>query len=462
LIVYLDGEYLERISLANGTSSNSVTHCFTPWIKAGAHSIRIFWDNAVNHRSLQLAAVRLQALVGADQNANGVKDWVENRLRSHSGVELRGADATAPVVFSAVSPVCLEGRGRYLGMMKFRGDLAPLTGHGHRWFADMPTNLSAMVHFESTDILPQPGAGHRWIANVPLSPSHLTVVETSHQNDGLRETNRFIWDPLNLLEAGNLLLRSGDSLLLAAAPPGERNGKLNSGLMRIEIVGVTNYEGKINCPFPHCFDAPGDYQVTGIYVPKKGAPQSRTILVKVVIAAFNGHPAAMINRSRTWDCPQLPPEVVVESDPRLKFTQVQLLPQGGRQFSVTTDETVPRYVIARLGTNGPVLANAAIEGFQFYSSSQVYVQVTEKMEDGAKIVDMGMVLSPVRPDLSVRMNIFVGGVIFEDGTVSKELISTDFNALGEASVRFYKPPGTPTSVCHHTKIYQGAVYLGGY
>ena len=47
----------------------------------------------------------------------------------------------------------------------------------------------------------QPGAGNRWYANVPLSPDAPTIIETSHQNGGLKETNEIVWQVTDLLAA---------------------------------------------------------------------------------------------------------------------------------------------------------------------------------------------------------------------------------------------------------------------
>ena len=54
------------------------------------------------------------------------------------------------------------------------------------------------------------------------------------------------------------------------------------------------------------------------------------------------------------------------------------------------------------------------------------------------------------------------GVTFEDGTTVRLLNAADFNQLGQARVRFLRPPTTKSSVCHRTQAYQGEAYLGVY
>ena len=107
-----------------------------------------------------------------------------------------------------------------------------------------------------------------------------------------------------------------------------------------------------------------------------------------------------------------------------------------------------------------MLTNSAFEGFRFFSSWQTDVEVLSTFEDGSRLVAMGLVLSPVLSQVAVRVNIVVGGITFDDGTLIKTLTSADFNALGESQVRFILPASATTSVCHETRVYQGPVLLG--
>ena len=73
---------------------------------------------------------------------------------------------------------------------------------------------------------------------------------------------------------------------------------------------------------------------------------------------------------------------------------------------------------------------------------------------------MTVVCSPTRADVELRLNIFVSGVIFDDGTVSKTLRSSDFDATGVAEVRFIRSPEATSSVCHNLSAYQNNEYMG--
>ena len=86
----------------------------------------------------------------------------------------------------------------------------------------------------SGGIQPQAGAGQRWYANVPLLASGPTAVTVSFQNGGLQESCQVQWQATDLLQANNLTVRQGDTLLFSVgAEPGLGHGgrldQLHSG-----------------------------------------------------------------------------------------------------------------------------------------------------------------------------------------------------------------------------------------
>lgn len=418
LLISLDNEYLGRSVLLAGDATEGLAHQITPWLKAGDHRVRIYWDNAAAFRSLRLTAVRLQALEGSDANGNGVQDWAESRLQSLCGVEVAPAS-------SFVSPACVEGRGGFLSMMNVSGGL-----------------------------MARDGAGARWYVNVPLSASNPRTLICSFQNGGMRTTNQIAWRPTNVLQGQDMVVRQGDALLFVAMPPGATNGVMNI------VVGGSNYISAVGQPVAHRFPASGAFQVTGTYSPPVGGPQSRSITVKVVASSFGSAPAAWAEKQRLWTCGNLQPNVIVEADPRLKLEEIGEALAGPRRFVLGIGTQDRRQVVARLGTNGPVVDSATVQGFRLYSAFETGVRVIEDYEDGSQLVEMCVVLSPVLPQVTVRLEIQVGGVLFDDGTTIKELTATDFNELGEHRVRFIRPASAKTSVCHTTTVYQSGVFLG--
>ena len=425
MLVSIDNEFLGRFRLPYGRGTNGFAHCFTPFIRSGLHTIRIYWDNTLPRCSLRVEALRLQKLEGSDLNGNRYTDWVENRIYAQSRTEV------APER-SAVSPVCLEGRGQYLSLMSvMAGTPVPDLAY--------PVKL---------------GAGHRWYADVPLSPEAVTIVEISHQNGVLVETKQIVWEETNLLEANDLTIRQGDSLRLTAVPV-----EALEGLARIAIVGLTNYQTEAGAAVVHQFDRPGEFIVRGTFVPT-GA--MRSIRVKVVGATLDDVVATWANKQRYWDCTNLPPAVMLEADPRLKLGRGENEDQikTARQLSLVNDEAETRGIVARLGRDGPILASTRVEGFRLSGGMETYLRQLGRYPDGSDMIEAMLILSPVLPDITVDLQVLVSGVTFDDGTVTRTLTASDFDALGICRVRFIRAAGVITSVCHTTKVYQNGKLIG--
>ncbi len=250
---------------------------------------------------------------------------------------------------STVSPACVEGRGQFLSFMSMSAG------------ADEPLEPVAIFH----------GAGNRWYANVPLSPAGPTRVETSFQNGGQNETNEIAWQITNvLLETNAIAIRKDDSLLLTALPQGA-----SSGDAVIVISDGTQLRAAAAEGVAHQFTEEGVFTVGGLHVP---SGQRGRKVVKVVAASFERSIPSRVNHNRFWDCANLPPGVALEADPRLKVERIademrarQLptpppLGPNGRQYRISTRSNDPRYVVARLGRDGPILDSAAIQGFRWF------------------------------------------------------------------------------------------------
>ncbi len=426
LLLWIDGQYLGRtvLTVSNApTTANmnrGLTHLLTPWLRAGPHRVRIFWDNAIWNRTFQLAAIRLQSVQGPDSNNDGVRDWAEKRIRSTCGLEVAPPN-------SAVSPACVEGRGKYLSMLTLSGE-----------------------------VLPQPTSAGHWYANVPLSQSKAATLICSFESGALRTTNQITWRPTNLLQSGPLTLRVGDALLLDALPEGTTRGQTH-----FNIEGVTNFSGSAGEPVPHQFNEPGTFKVVSTWASSLSPSVSTTVSVTVATASLGPDPAAWVGKWRHWQC-SFSSQVTLDTDPGLTLEPGRVREDGAREHWLAIDEPESRSVVARLGTSGPVVAQAAVHDFKLYSGYETGVRRLETYEDGSELVEMGLILSPMRPELTVRVDLHVGGVVFEDGTITKQLTVTNFDELGQARIRFIRPATAKTSVCHRTRIYQGPILLGTY
>jgi hypothetical protein len=130
-------------------------------------------------------------------------------------------------------------------------------------------------------------------------------------------------------------------------------------------------------------------------------------------------------------------------------------------MTIEIDQNEPRVVLARLGAGGPVLSATSAIGLNLFGDAQTYQRQVAVYPDGTRVVETLMVVEDhLPPDATIELDIFVGGVTFEDGTTVLRLTAEDFDNLGQCVVRFLWPAGSQTSVCHTVTMYQGDATVG--
>ena len=299
-----------------------------------------------------------------------------------------------------------------------------------------------------------PGVGARWYANVPLTPDAVTQITVTDSNTLQQVTNTVAWQAWDLLNAPTnaMQLRKGDALLLAASLT-----DTSAAPVSVVISNVASFVLQAGEQQPVAFTNAGIYLV---HVLQDGQVLSNvTLQVTVVDAAFNGRPACLVGHAREWACPSIPPEAAIECDEALVLARDPLLPAGAK-FTISTMEPRPLQVIARLGANGPIMASTAVEGFDVDMLAADRVAVVATFADGSEVLEQRIVLTSVPADLKLKFHIFLGGVTFEDGTVTKILTAADFGDGLEYRLRYIKGVNArKESVCHTTSIYDGSVRI---
>jgi hypothetical protein len=427
LLLGIDGQTLGHYFLNGGYGSNGTVELVLPYIKSGPHTVHVFWDGAASYSSLRIQQVKLLAVSGADANHNGVKDWVEKMVSDQSSLDL-----TNTLIGSYTSPLCLEGRDPY-------------------------STFLLLTNSQTNVLSAAATTGRHWYVNTPLQANTQTVFQASYQNGALTQTRQLQWVPLNLLTTTNgLTIRNGDSLLFSVLPSGNTGGNAQI------VIGTNTFTGKAAKPVAYRFTAPGSYTVSGTYTPTSGSPQNGSVRVKVVQQNLPSiQPAAWTEMQRALNLANLAPEAVLQADSRLTCTIAGTNANGAVQLTLGMHENEACSLIARLGTNGPVLDSTHVQGFDVWAGNQTYTKIIQVYPDGSQLVEELLVSSPVVPNVTFELDIIVGGVIFDDGTTTKILAATDFDALGQCRVRFIRPALSQTSVCHSYKAYQGN-YLIGY
>ena len=136
------------------------------------------------------------------------------------------------------------------------------------------------------------------------------------------------------------------------------------------------------------------------------------------------------------------------------------LPGGGLGFTLRSDMDESLYIIARLAENGPILDNARVDGLTYDTTAYGTLVVVQTYGDGSQLVEVLVTLNMVPPNLQIVYDIFVGGVTFEDGTLTLTVTASDFDELGQFKYRLIRGAGVTTSVCHTTDIYDGVTKIG--
>jgi hypothetical protein len=201
--------------------------------------------------------------------------------------------------------------------------------------------------------------------------------------------------------------------------------------------------------------------VAATYTAASGATQSGSVTVNVVQQNLpNVQPAAWTGMQRNLFLASLAPETVLQADPRLSSTLIGTNANGQAGLTLATAQNEPLSLVARLGTNGPVLDSVQVMGFDLWSGDQTHTKVEQVYPDGSQLVAMPIVVSPVNTNVTYVLDIIVSGVIFDDGTTQMTLTAADFDALGQTVVRFIRPASVRTSVCNSIRAYQGSYQVG--
>lgn len=447
LSVYVDGTFSGRELVQAPYGTDTAATFFLPTVSAGDHTARIVWKNLEPNTFLQINKVTLQLYGGLDNNTNGISDWVENRLDYMSGLD-------TPEATSLVSPVCLEGESYYHDMLSVSASYVP---------EGSTQQVITVEHGIDVD----------WYANVLLSPTNDTVVQVADHNGSVTYSNTVTWTELNVLQPATytnaytnaVMVRDDDSFLLTAYPVGVTNGTVTVDVYDSATNLVTNVVTDINTPYAHLFDEAGQFTVTGTYA-NDAINTNASLSMEVIGCAFNGDPVCVASESRTWDCPDISAEAVIEYDDDLDVSW-QDLGSGGLRFTLLNNYDTAFYMLARLpalssaegGEDGPIMANARVSSV--YGDNGSYWKVVQNYADGSRMVEVKLQLGYVPSDIEVQLHIFVGGVLFLDGTIDKTLTASNFNELGVATYYFIQAADVTASICHTTEIYQGTEYIGG-
>ena len=419
-IVYADGQFIGRYFLRDTQGDFTAV---LPFMKAGAHRIRLSWNTLNPLLSARICSVALGSLGGADSDGDGVRDWITAAASRTNRVAV--APATSPL-----SPACLEGTARW------------------------PLLASAVSGAESVPV--QAGVAGRWFADLPLAPSgEPTPLNIAFENGASTAAVTVAWVPLNLLAAPDqMAARLGDTLRVTVAPS---QGTQGSAAVGVTVDGAVRQSlslqsgGTLEIPF----DADGIWTLSTVWTGTGGDRISRTLTVRVYAAPLpDGEPACLLGRQRDWSCPGITPGAVFQTDSGVK------LAWNGTNASLTVNSMyAEHFIVARAGTGGPVLGSRRINPFWIQSAPDSFLRVVE-VRASSQVWENHMATLGLPADVEVEVRIIVGGVTFDDLSLVRWYSGGALPGAADTRFRLIHPNSSQASTCHTIKAYQGGVFLG--
>jgi len=117
------------------------------------------------------------------------------------------------------------------------------------------------------------------------------------------------------------------------------------------------------------------------------------------------------------------------------------------------------HAVARISTNGPVLAGTELVPLCAQGAVDSYLWITERYEDSA-LWQSRLIFKNLPDNVDVRINIITGGITLDDLTLERWITSEDLDELRQYDLGIIVPTGVDSSGCHTVKLYQDGVYLG--
>ena len=404
-----------------GTNQTGTGTIMTPFLRAGAHTVRLDWDNVYRNTSLRVDSIRLVALGGPDGDEDGIPDWAENRLANMSSTVLPGR--------SRVSPLYVEG-----GNASY---IETITVSGY-YVADGEDDPHPPVRRI---------AGNRWYADLPLAPDGVTPVSVvvSYQNSAITVSENVIWETVDTASIDEDTVRQNDAMLLGAELP--------EGILTWTLaIGEQSFSMARDDVRIHKFATAGDTHVSAIWTDAEGVEVSNHGLVHVLSAEFGNEPICHVGKERTWRIAGISEDVHIEIDRDIQSTDLGCS-NGSRQFLLRGSVPAIAYATARTSENGPVLDTTAVHVIETATHvGDGYHRVIADFGDGTFLYDGYVVAGQVLEGMSVRVTLWGTNSTFEDGTQEKTFTWADFDSSGE--LHFSILGGRSFTTCMTVVLYQ--------
>ena len=435
LSVSVDGVDLDRFTIQVGENRTGQRLLPLPYLSAGTHQVSIRWNNPIGSSTLAIDRCRIVDLGGVDANMNDLPDWVDNLL---SALTL---DAIPDQLLT--SPICLEGESWSAGAVS--------------------VSSSYVLEGGSTDSVVRLIDNDGWFSDVLLSPTNETHITVIGDNGFITWSTNLTWatfDPFDPAHAGVSEIRCNDALLFGGTPPvGMMSNSVLDVTLTLDGIYVTNLVSEAGESIPFVFENEGTYDLVSIWDDQVYTLCS-TVSVDVIDATFGSDITCLVGTRRDWSCPAIPATLAtIDHDPELSLSR-EATPEGGTEFSLLSYALGKHHAVARISDNGPILDVSQVNVVQFDTTSFGTLDTIEIYTDGSRLVEVSIWLSEVPSNLRIEIDVFMGGVYFDDGTLYRVLTAEDFDEYGQYRFRLIQGANVSSSVCHRIRIYQGDTLIG--
>lgn len=300
------------------------------------------------------------------------------------------------------------------------------------------------------------------LLGVPLTGDTNALVIASTNGAAHQETEQVItWTTIDLAKRPYGLdaidVRPGDSLRLTATGTG---AALAIGLAPAE--GATfsaDHSGTPGQVFVVPFAQPGVYpvvaQIDGVDVGH--------ITVRVPQIDLVAPIACHINYQRIKDITATDngaSVAYVPNDTSLLQVSVQSSTDAGRRLTLRPLQSGDLAVQARLGDNGPVIAQCAVDEFTLRTTAEKYISLAGVLPDGKQILSAKLIMSPLVRNIDVRLSVYTSGITFDDSSLEQWINTNEFTeANGDGSYEYHIIRTPNAATCHNFDAFQSTVQI---
>ena len=385
-----------KITLADGAGRGE---CMMPFLRTGAHTVRISWSDAAGRSSLRVESITLVCLSGQDSDADGVADWMETRLAGMARAVLPESSLVSPVCIGGDKAFCVEGMA--------------VSGY--------------YVEPDGEDPLPKIRrvAGNRWYVDLPLNPGGTPChVEVSWQDSAVSVAGDILWETADTASMETIDIRKDDEMRLGASlPEGVESWTLsvNGQEYAMERDGVLRYK----------FEETGDVRLVATWLNVDGTPGSHASFVRVKSASFGGEVACRVGYGRDWRLPCIGEDIYLEVDNSIHWADSGWY-GGARYLWLKCPAVGDAYATARLYEDGPVLDTTRVRATGLTShSDEGKHRITTDFGDGIVLYDGYITVDAVVQGVTVHVSLWGTNSFFADGTQEKTFTWEDFDSSGE-------------------------------